>query len=657
MKGHVKLTTAEYRAWRVNKAQWVSPQGVVLRAVTPEEEQALFPVVERVKRSGRTETYPVTAIYKVRSPAGPIVEQRQTMNVTVRATRTGRDAQSFLFDVFVGGNRYVKGREIICKRMLKRHGECVVFQPNGKRLIVVRDPKIARPTFAESQRSAPHPDHCPCRSFSDRREVGRHHIACEWNSKAPPHEQATPFLQEVPQTFIDSPEPLETLAFDPTPVTRGGVDRQGQAAMRLPPAPLPQAATELPMRARTAASRSMPTAVPLSPAAAARHPTLGAPMYTAAPEVPTSVDRTTTPNPRQGSLEIFSPEQCPEDCRGLRDAAAAWAWPPGRSPTRGHHHPLCPHEGPYQQRFGQGRRWVLFDMQRRVEVRDATADEVARSEVELQRSGTRSVAVSGNIYGVVPTRSVRQTAEAIAAETRAQRPSAARTAQYETARQTALEDSGLPGVPGESARTVAEPRGPADDPQSELAQLRARIAELEYRESLGRPVGPGAVASEHDAYGYERQPPRQPAPPPMLSPYEQQLVARPVGMPADHLRDAHGLVGHQQQGDDIPVGEVVPLTDPEPFVDPLPAMRVAHASAAAPYHPGVVHSEAFVPPPLPGDEHEPATSNELIVDGAEPGPDDEDDESETDEETPIAALAIDIAVHAESPALQAQLGG
>lgn len=640
MKGHVKLTTAEYRAWRVNKAQWVSPKGVVLRAVTPEEEQALFPIVERVKRSGRTETYPVAAVYKMRGPNGAIVEQKQTMNVTVRATRTGRDANSFLYDVFVGGNRYIKGREIIAKRMLKRHGECAVFQPNGKRLMVVRDPNITRPTFAESQRSAPHPDHCPCRAFSDRREHGRHHVACEWNSKAPPHEQATPFTQHAPQTFLDSPEPLEALAFDPAMGAPGGADRFGGQNYSRMPEPLPSAATEMPMRSRHMATRSAGAAQPFGPAAAARHPTLGAPVYAAAPEAPVAIERSTTPNPRVGTLEVFSPEECPEDCRGLVNAEAAWAWPSGRRPVRGHHHPLCPHEGPYQQRFSQGRRWVLYDMARRAEVREASADEIARSEVELQRSGTRSVTVSGNIYAVVASRSARRAEPAVATR----QPSAARTAEYETARQTALEESGLPGIPGQpAAAPSAELRGPANDPQSELEYLRMRLAQLEHAETLRQPIGPGAVDRGYEREAFVQAQPAQRVQPPVAW-QDAQLVARPIGSPADHLRDSHGLVGHQQAGDDIPRGEVVPLVDPEPFVDPLPAMRVAAASAPAPYHPGVVHDGAFVPPPLPDELTEETAqvsdlASDLVSDDdeGEPGPDEEDEESETDEETPIAA--------------------
>lgn len=638
MKGHVKLTTAEHRAWRVNKAQWVSRKGVVLRAVTPEEEKAIFPITERVKRTGRSETLPTKVVYKVQGPQGQVVEQAHDMDVMVRATRTGRDAQAFLLDVFVNGNRYVKGREIIAKRMLARHGECILFQPNGKRLIVVRNPKIARPTYSESQRAAPHPDHCPCRAFSDRREPGRHHIACEWNSKAPPHEQATPLVIEQPATaLIDSPEPLEALAFDPAVVAPGGADRFGRQVMAgsppparyaPPPPPSSSEAVAPPSVAygvRAAARAGVAIAEPLAPAQANQHPTLGAPMYAVVPSSPALTTSTLAQNPRRGTLEVYSPEQCPEDCRGMRDPAMAWKWPVGRRMDRGHHHPLCPHEGAYQQRFGAGRRWVLYDIERKVEVREATVQEVAQSEVELQRSGTRSLTLGGRIYAVVPTRPVAAVAPVAAAPRRAET-----AAEFELDRQQALEVSGLPTVPV-AARPTVVVRGPAEDPMSELERLRARVLELERGATLAAPVGPGTY--------YE------PAAP---SYQHAALEPRPVGTAADHLRAPNGLIGNQLIGDDIPQGEVQ-LFDPEPFVDPLPAMQVARPVAPAPYHPGVVHAGGFVPPPPPEERDEPAAVEVAaepppFIEAGGPSPDEEDDDSdEEDEESPIAAEVLAIA--------------
>src|SRR6187551_3998217 len=73
----VKLSTAEHRAWRVNKAQWVSPQGIVLRAVTAEEEKSLFPAVERTKAMGKTQSYPLVVVYRTEDPeSGAIYEQK-----------------------------------------------------------------------------------------------------------------------------------------------------------------------------------------------------------------------------------------------------------------------------------------------------------------------------------------------------------------------------------------------------------------------------------------------------------------------------------------------------------------------------------------------------------------------------------------------------
>ena len=216
MPSSVKLTTAEYRAWRVNKAQWVNPEGYVLRAVTPEEERALFPAVERTKQIGKTQAYNLSVVYKHEDPdTGRETESKTAMEAIVRITPTGRERHNYIADVFVNGCRYVKGREIIEKRMLATHGECNLHGPNGKRLRVIRNPTVRRPTYTESQRVAPHPDNCHCRGWKDRGDPGRHHAACNWNDKAPPHERALPFQPVAEPTMIDSPEPLESLAFDP----------------------------------------------------------------------------------------------------------------------------------------------------------------------------------------------------------------------------------------------------------------------------------------------------------------------------------------------------------------------------------------------------------------------------------------------------------
>lgn len=706
MKGHVKLTTAEHRAWRVNKAHWVSPKGIVLRAVTPEEEQAIFPFVERTKRTGRTETYAAKVVYKVRSAQGQIVQHDQPMDITVRATKTGREAQSFLLDVFVNGNRYVKGREIIEKRMLARHGECMLFQPNGKRLRVIRNPKLARPTFAESQRAAPHPDHCACRAFSDRREPGRHHIACEWNSKSPPHEQASPLVRDVMPTLVDSPEPLDSLAFDDSvqSQSRAAQSRAAQPApdryggVILPPPPQPPTANpELAMRARGPVSYAPAAAAPLSPELASQHPTLGAPTVTISPSAPIRVDHAEVVDPRVGELDVYAPEECPRDCRGARNPENAWLWPPGRRAQRGQHHPLCPFDAPHRQSLAVGQRWVLYDIERRVEVRDAAVSEVAQSEVELQRSGARSVVISGRIYAVVAA-APKQTVSTVRQRALARGSAAAALSAHEQGRQSALAQSGLPSVPGSAPAQTEAPvtareqallsrlaeleraatgRQPPVAPEPLTARERAlmgRLEALEHNARLSAPIGSGVAARMEPPHYLSAQPyappmplpyeplvamPHQPAAVPLYDPQAALMTARPVAGPADHLRNDKGLVGHQQLGDDIPLG-VVELSEPEPFVDPLPAMRVQAAHAPAPYHPGVVHEGAFVLPALPSDEEAtevfaPAPSASTETDDLGDtdlgsmasqdlgGPDDEDDgaeDDELDEETPIAAQSL-----------------
>lgn len=589
MPSSIKLTTAEHRAWRVNKAQWVSPEGVVLRAVTPEEEKAIFPAVERTKAVGKTQSYPLTVVYRQEDPdSGVIYEQKTQMEATVRVTITGRERHNYVLDVFVNGCRYVKGREIIEKRMLATHGECNLHGPNGKRIRVIRNPLIKRPSYSESMRNAPHPDNCGCRAWKDKGSPGRHHAACEWNSKAPPHERAQPFLQTVERTIVESPEPLESLAFDPTALRRAGVPLEKPSARTiLVPPP---------------AQRMAPAAVVRQPTLPGQiiyaDPTLEAPQYAvAAPLSEHEVQVTRTQSPAKVERAAYAPSACPDDCRGLRRPAAAWRWPEGRKPEKGQHHPLCEYDGAYRARTRVGQRWMIYDLVRRTEIREATADEVVRSELELQKHGTRSLAIAGTIYALVQSGPVepslpRQAAPVLTSGQEAaskQAAADARRSAAEERRQELLDESDLPAVPqprslGRVVEAVRDPRVETQDAfeaVDEMTALRARLAELEARELLRQPIG--AVAA---------------TPPPFaLAPVQAAAIARP----ADYLRNELGLVGHQQATDDIATGPVM-LVDPEPFIDPMIARRSSPASAFRP--------KGFVPPDLPGHAAPPAPASE-----------------------------------------------
>lgn len=576
----VKLSTAEHRAWRVNKAQWVSPEGVVLRAVTPEEEKALFPAVERTKRMGKTQSYPLEVVYRQEDPdTGQVYEQKTQMEATVRITRTGREQGSFIADVFVNGCRYVKGREIIEKRMLATHGDCNLHGPNGKRIRVVRDPRVRRPTYSESQRSAPHPDNCHCRGWRDKGEPGRHHAACDWNAKAPSNERALPFQPQAEvQPLVDSPEPLESLAFDAATVGRPTTP---YAPGRVGPLVVPPPRSAGPVR---------------QPLEYANVPSL------TTPEAP--IVRTKTVQPK--AVEVFPPSRCPLDCRGLKNPAAAWKWPPGRRAEKGQHHPVCEHDSAYRAEQRGSERWMIYDMARQTEIREASTDEVTRSELELQKNGTRSVNIGGTLFAVVQSGAARTAAmrrprsrpapvevereEPIVTAT----PGPSRQAIAEERRQALLEASQLPPVLSSRESRSAEPAVVTD----EITALRARIAELERGQLLREPIGPGVARTEG---------------PSLLS------TGPVVAPPADYLRNELGLVGHQQATDDIAPGPVE-LVDPEPFIDPL-----AHRGQP----PSALRPRGFVPPALPGVTGTPVPVVVVVPsEAAESEPDVEEDDSE-----------------------------
>lgn len=508
MPGTVKLTTADARAWRANRAQWVSPDGYVIRALTDEEEKALFPIVENAKRVRRSGRATATAQYKVADPkSGQTIIKQEQFEVQIEIHQTGRDPQNFLLDVFVGGNRYVKGREILTKRILAKHGECILQAPNGKKICNIRDPRKNRPSFAESQRSAPAPEHCHCRTFKDNEYAGvRHHIACQWNEKAPPHERATTLDMRPETTLLDRPEPVLGLDFSPPtvkPVYGQTPPPVQQGSVWATPPPLPPGVT--------------------------RGVTPTAPVVTSPEE------------------EALSPADCKNDCRGVQAGGKGWAWPSGRAPEPNQHHPLCQFDGAWRRHLAGGRRMVLYDMDRHTEIRDATPDEVTKAELEAQRSGLNAVTIAGRTYAVVQSGTTPQVRERAKGMAGMRLPGPRVSPPQASLKPTpGVQVVGLPPrQPASSAPPPALHTATREELEAQLALLRAREAsELPGVHEAAVDTGPVEVPA--------------PSPPSDFS----------YGM-AEPLRDERGLVGLQQKTDMIEPGPV-DLGGGEPeFIDPL----------------------------------------------------------------------------------------
>ena len=601
----VKLSSADARAWRENRAQWVSAKGQVLRAVTAEEEAAIFPVLRKVEQFKQSGSCAVAAVYKVPDPStGTVVEQKVPMEVVVRVTRTGRDQNAFLYDTFVNGNRYVKGRNVLRARILEKHGECILQGPNGKQICVLRDPRINRPSFSESQRMSPSPERCHCRGFKDNPDVGRHHMACEWNAKAPPHERALPIERAgMDRGMMDLQTPISNLQFDAAGANAG--------PLSMPiPKHFPQQANGRLISAPNASSQQQggvaAMAVPVvmsGPGMSAQQtyrvppppPPLAEGSAYAVPQVPQGVTVQHTPQAtvvqRMGEVQapLVSPKDCENDCRGIAEGTKGWAWPQGRKPEPNQHHPLCKHEAVWRAHLTGEKRWMLYDLDRGIELREATPDERARAEVELQRNGIRSVQVGEYLFAVVEAGTTPQGGPGGAPTnltgTR-MRPSPDQSALRAP---VGAESAGLrPAVtarPAAKAAPVSSGERAAkemslDELEQELARRRALAAmpSIPSADVLEEELPDGGEATAVEAVGEPswgddvavvEMPQDQGSGFMVQGPGPEPRAPSPEPSP---LRDARGLVGLQQRDSTIEKGPVM-IVDPEPFVDPMEGDR------------------------------------------------------------------------------------
>lgn len=221
MPGIYRLDSSQFRAWRENVPQLIGPGGRIVRAVEGAEEAALFPIVQRAKKTRESihcrMQYPIDGVKHSKGP-------RETRVVKVDVVRTGPSADQFVVNVYIDGARYVTGRDIICARLLAKHGEVTLKRPNNTFLKVIRDPNVTRPKFEESHRATPAPANCECKDWGDP-HPGRHHRVCPQNAKSPLHERAQegPVRAPVPidEVFLSlaAPSPTSPTANQPAGVT------------------------------------------------------------------------------------------------------------------------------------------------------------------------------------------------------------------------------------------------------------------------------------------------------------------------------------------------------------------------------------------------------------------------------------------------------
>lgn len=108
---------------------------------------------------------------------------------------------------------------------------------------------------------------------------------------------------------------------------------------------------------------------------------------------------------------VYSPEQCPNDCRGY-GGGGAWAvakTAPALAPHE--HHPVCMHAAAWSQtQEPAGERFVLYDLETSTIMRAAEPSEVERALEARQNQGVAQVQLQDRIFAVLTEADARQAA-------------------------------------------------------------------------------------------------------------------------------------------------------------------------------------------------------------------------------------------------------
>lgn len=122
---------------------------------------------------------------------------------------------------------------------------------------------------------------------------------------------------------------------------------------------------------------------------------------------------------------MYSPAQCPNDCRGLRDGMA-WALAKGaKPPTDGEHHPVCKFAAAWAATLVPIETTdVLYDLELSTVERAALPSEIEEAAENERKIGMRNVTVAGRLFAVMSAAE----AERAALEARGEEPDAIDTA-------------------------------------------------------------------------------------------------------------------------------------------------------------------------------------------------------------------------------------
>ncbi len=442
----VKLSSGHARAWAHNQPVWLTESGETERAVTRSEQHAISRALERTARVNRSFRLDLLLEDIVPTPNG-FVRRRLPPGKKPGATAPQKITCAFevqvvatkrVVTVWLGNLRYATGREVIAAQLLADHGECVMHGRNGKCLGVLRDPLA-------SEREPNYGRRMQYSSTAEERQAAQEQIALDL--------EAPPVVAPVQQ-------------------------RRGQPLTRVrpgsrPSTPTPHAVgTRLPARPL---SRPLPRPSP-RPAARA----------VAAPAQP----------------RVYSPAQCPNDCRG-HGGGQAWSLAKdAMPPTAQEHHPVCKHARAWSATLHLPETTsVLYDLELGKVMRGAMPEEIAEAEIAERTTTMRNITVGDRLYAVLTL----DEAELAAQEARGESP----TLPPLRALSEAPEPLSLPDDSEEQTEPLnsAELRSMLDSPfEPESADLGDDAIEDTLPEDVDRYLG------DLDAGGQEK--PTDRAPPP-----------------------------------------------------------------------------------------------------------------------------------------------
>lgn len=415
MPNIVKLPSVQARAWYRNAPMWVNPTGHTVRPVTTEEQSTISKAMLRVKRIGKSGRQTLHVLEKIGTDEqGREITQRKPTDAIFEVAKLNDSGGTTVY-VYVDGNRYVTGKELLGAQLLAEHGECVLHGPNGKCVAVLRDPML--------------------------------------------HKKAGATMTEV----------------------KGGLSAARLRAKE-------RQALEATARQQTVAARK-----------------------------------------QERLPRTYRPQDCPNDCRGLK-GGAPYALPKGHVQDPALHHPICQ----YAQTWAAARSklsgpvMVLFDLDREKISRVATDDEIRQAIAARKLTGAPSVTVGGRLFAVIDRAELDDNGRLTLPEPEI------------------LDGSDGPHVePFEPAEQGALPAKASEDPEQP-----AMLQPQEIEQALN-PLAAGPPAMQHQAPAQafdtldEIDPPKKQRPRPDASAY----LARPSTLivpPPDNPQPAEQLGQHDQ---------------------------------------------------------------------------------------------------------------